>query len=420
MGLTLAEKILSNHTGKEVKKGEIVISKVDWILMQDGTGPLAVKQLEKLNMVKAYNPDHVIIFLDHASPSPKKELSNDHKTLRQFAEKTGAKIVDIGGGISHQIMAENYINPGDILIGSDSHTCTGGGLSVFATGMGSTDVGIAIATGKTWFRVPESFKIVVKGKKFPKGVYAKDFILHLIGKISADGATYKALEFNGDFFNKMELYDRLTISNMAVEAGAKVGLFPSDKMTKKYLKQHKRNKFIPLVPDSDAIYEKTIEINIDELKPVISKPHTVDNTVFIDEIENLEDIKINQVFIGTCTNGRIEDLKIAANILKNNFIAKGVRCLVAPASPDVYKQAIKEGLINVFIEAGCVILPPGCAACVGVHQGILANDEICLSTQNRNFKGRMGNPDSFIYLSSPATAAYSAITGKISDVRKIL
>lgn len=418
MGLTLAEKIISEHVGKEVRANEIAVTDVDWVLMQDGTGPLAVRQLEKLDMVQAKNPDHVVLFLDHAAPSPKKELSNDHNTLRDFAQKTGAKVVDVGQGISHQIMAEKHINPGDILVGSDSHTCTGGGLCVFATGMGSTDVAIAIATGKTWFRVPESFKITAKGDKFPKGVYAKDLILHLIGKISADGATYKALEFNGAFFDNMDAYDRLTISNMAVEAGAKVGLFPSDKNTLKYLKKHNRdNQFKEIQADDDAEYERTVEIDLNEMRPVISKPHTVDNTVFIDE---LEETKIHQVFIGTCTNGRIEDLRIAADIMKGNRIAKGLRCLISPASPDVYKQALKEGLITVFVEAGCVILPVGCGACVGVHQGILANDEVCLASQNRNFKGRMGNPDSFIYLSSPATAAYSALTGKISDIREIL
>ncbi|MBU1076843.1 MAG: 3-isopropylmalate dehydratase large subunit [Spirochaetes bacterium] len=418
MGLTLAEKILSHKTGKNVKAGEIIVCEVDWVLMQDGTGPLAVRQLEKLKMVKARTPDHVVLFLDHAAPSPKKELSNDHKTLREFASKTGAIVVDVGQGISHQIMAEKYINPGEVLVGSDSHTCTGGGLSVFATGMGSTDVAIAIATGKTWFRVPESFKITAKGHRFPKGVYAKDLILHLIGKITADGATYKALEFNGNFFNNMNIVDRLTISNMAVEAGAKVGLFPSDKMTKKYLKSHKRaDHFKELSADPDAVYEKEVEIDIDALKPVISKPHTVDNTVFIDE---LEETKIDQVFIGTCTNGRIEDLRTAAVILRKHSIAKGIRCLISPASPSIYKQALLEGLIQTFIDSGCVILPPGCAACVGVHQGILGDGEVCLSTQNRNFKGRMGNPNSSIFISSPATAAYSAIKGKISDVREIL
>ncbi len=413
MGFTLSEKILSEHAGKELKSGEIAVCRVDWVLMQDGTGPLAVKQLEKLNMIKAFQPNNVIIFLDHASPSPKKELSNDHNILRNFANKTGVKISEIGEGISHQIMVEQYINPGEVLVGSDSHTCTGGALSVFATGMGSTDVAIAIATGKTWFRVPETYKIIGKGKKFPKNVYAKDFMLALIGRITADGANYKALEFGGEFFDQLDVSDRITISNMAVEAGAKVGLFPSNKKTKEFLKlNHRENKYTEILPDKDAVYEKVIEINIEELRPVIARPHTVDNIKFIDEIG---EVKIDQVFLGTCTNGRIEDLRVAANILKGQKVAKGVRCLVSPASKSIFKQALKEGLIDIFLEANCVILPPGCAACVGVHQGILGDKEVCLSTQNRNFKGRMGNPDSEIYLSSPAIAACSAIAGKITD-----
>lgn len=418
MALTLAEKILSNKTGKPVKAGEIIICEVDWVLMQDGTGPLAIRQLEKLDMVQAVKPEHVVLFLDHASPSPRKELSNDHLIMREFARKTGVKVSDIGEGISHQIMAEKYINPGEVLVGSDSHTCTGGGLCVFATGMGSTDVAIAAAIGRTWFRVPETIKIMGQGKKYPKGVYAKDIILYLIGKITADGATYKSLEFGGEFFDHMDVYDRLTISNMAVEAGAKVGLFPSDKQTQAYLKANRSSfSYTDIQPDKDAVYENTVEIRIEELKPVISRPHTVDNTCFIDE---LGEVKLNQVFIGTCTNGRIEDLRIAASILKGKKVTRSLRCLVCPASSDIFLQAEKEGLIRIFLEAGCVIMPPGCGACVGVHQGILADGEKCLATQNRNFKGRMGNPNSEIYLSSSAVAAYSAVTGRISDVREIL
>lgn len=412
MGLTLSEKILSAHSGKEVKAGEITVAAVDWILMQDGTGPLAVRQLEKLGMVRAARPDHVVLFLDHASPSPKKELSNDHNTLRDFARKTGVRVSDIGEGISHQIMAEKYINPGEILVGSDSHTCTGGALGVFSTGLGSTDVAVAVATGKTWFRVPETFRIAAKGRRLPRGVYAKDIMLFLIGQITADGANYKALEFGGAFFSEMAVPDRLTLSNMAVEAGAKAGLFPSDGRTEKYLKQQGRSKgYSPLEPDKDAVYERVIEIDIEKLRPVIAKPHTVDNISFVDEAGT---IKLDQVFIGTCTNGRIEDLRIAANILKGRKVAKSVRCLVSPGSKAVYQQALREGLLEVFLEAGCVILPPGCAACVGVHQGILGDGEVCLSTQNRNFKGRMGNPESEIYLSSPAVAACSAVEGKIA------
>ncbi|MDD5065696.1 MAG: 3-isopropylmalate dehydratase large subunit [bacterium] len=413
MGLTLSEKILSEHSGREVKAGEITVCPVDWVLMQDGTGPLAVRQLEKLNMVKAAHPDHVVLFLDHASPSPKKELSNDHNTLRDFSRKTGVLVSEIGEGISHQIMAEKYINPGEILVGSDSHTCTGGALTVFATGMGSTDVAVAIATGKTWFRVPETFRITAKGKKFPKGVYAKDLMLYLIGRLTADGANYKALQFDGPFFENMEVKDRLTISNMAVEAGAKVGLFPSNKMTQKYLRQYGRSRnYREILPDKDAVYERVVEIDVEKLRPVISKPHTVDNVCFVDEVG---DVKVDQVLIGTCTNGRIEDLRLAAGILKGRKVAGSVRCLVAPGSRSIYQQALKEGLIGIFLDAGCVILPPGCAACVGVHQGILGDNEVCLSTQNRNFKGRMGNPDSSIYLSSPAVAACSALEGRITS-----
>ncbi|MBN1898106.1 MAG: 3-isopropylmalate dehydratase large subunit [Spirochaetes bacterium] len=419
MGHTLAEKILSEKSGQEAKAGTITVVDVDWILMQDGTGPLAVKQIEKLGIVKAARPDHTIIFLDHASPSPRKELSNDHKLLRDFSQKTGCLISEIGKGVSHQIMAEKYINPGEVLVGADSHTCTGGALAVFATGMGSTDIGMAIVSGKTWFRVPESFKIISKGKKLPKGVYAKDIILYLIGLIGADGATYKALEFTGDFFKELPVEDRLTISNMTVEAGAKAGLFPSDRHTRAFLEKYgRKEKYQEIHADKDAIYEKEVQIDIEGLKPVISRPHTVDNTVFIDELKPVT--RVDQVFIGTCTNGRIEDLRIVARIFKGKKIDKRVRCLITPASVDVFQKAAEEGLIEIFIRSGATVLPPGCGACVGVHQGILADGEVCLATQNRNFKGRMGNPDSHIYLASPATAAYSALTGKISDVREIL
>ncbi len=416
MGMTLVEKILSEKAGKRVRPGEIIIVDVDWVLMQDGTGPLAVDQIQSIGKgVK--NPSNVIVFIDHASPAPRKELANDHIKLREFAENYGVVISDVGEGISHQVMAEKYISPGEILVGADSHTCTGGALTAFSAGMGSTDVAVASATGKTWFRVPESFKIIAKGD-LPKGVFAKDVILYLIGLITADGATYKALEFTGEFFENMEIEDRLTISNMAVEAGAKVGLFPANDKTRKYLELHRKEiKFKEIYPDNDAEYEKTIEINLSDLRPVVSQPHTVDNTTFVDE---LKDIKINQAFIGTCTNGRITDLRIVAKILKGNKIAKGVRCLISPASRKVYQQAVREGLIDIFLDSGAVVLPPGCAACVGIHQGVLGNDEVCISTANRNFKGRMGNPHSFIYLASPATAAYSALTGKISDVREIL
>jgi len=415
MGKTLAEKILGERSGKDVCAGDIVVVDVDVAMVQDGTGPLAVQQLQKMDMEKAANPDKTILFIDHAAPSPRKELSNAHKMLRDFAKKTGAKLSEVGDGVCHQILVESYVNPGDVVIGADSHTCTSGALGAFATGMGSTDVAIGIASGKTWFRVPETFKIVVNGK-FPGGVYAKDLILHLIGLIGADGATYKALEFTGDTIKKMSMPERFVLSNMAVEAGAKVGLIASDDITKTYLEERGRgDKFKEIKADDNAVYEKIIEIDVSKLEPTISFPHTVDNTRTISEVG---EVKVDQVFIGTCTNGRMEDLRIAAQILKGKKRHPDTRLLVCPASREIYLKAMDEGLLNIFVEAGAAIMNPGCGACVGVHHGILGDGEVCLATQNRNFKGRMGNTEGFIYLASPATAAASAIEGKIVDPRK--
>lgn len=410
MPQTLAEKIISLNVGREVKANEFVIVNLDLCLTQDGTGPLAVKQLQKMGLEKVTNPQNTVFFIDHAGPSPKKELSNDHKTLRSFAQKTGIQLSDVGDGVCHQIMAENYINPGDILIGADSHTCTGGALCAFATGMGSTDVAIGIALGKTWFKVPQSFKIQLEGK-LPKGVFAKDIILYIIGSLGADGATYKALEFTGATVKNMDISDRLTLANMAVEAGAKVGLIASDDKTYKFLEEYNRsNGFCEISADEGAEYEKEIKIDVASLTPMVSFPHTVDN---VRSIEEIKDVVVDQVLIGTCTNGRLEDLRIAAQILKGKK-AK-TRLLITPASRKILLQAIQEGLIEIFIESGGVINPPGCGPCVGVHQGILGDGEVCLSTQNRNFKGRMGNPEGFIYLASPATAAATAITGQITN-----
>jgi len=417
MGMTLAEKILSEHAGKEVRAGEIAIVKVDLAYTQDGTGPLAVRKIQEMGFEKVYNPQRTIFFFDHASPSPRFELSNDHAFLRDFAKKTGIEVSDIGFGISHQVVAEKWVRPGRVVIGADSHTCTGGALGAFATGVGSTDAGVAIALGKVWLRVPETLRVVVEGK-LPAGVYGKDIILHLIGKIGAAGATYKALEFVGETIENLEMAGRMTIANMAVEAGAKVGLFSSDEVTRGWLSRMGRPEdFKPMASDADATYETTVKINAKELKPTIACPHQVDHTKTIDEIG---EVKVDQVFLGTSCNGRLEDLHIAAKILKGRTLHPKTRMIVTPGSHLVYKEALKDGTIEVFVEAGALITAPGCGACVGLHEGVLGDGEVCLATQPRNFKGRMGSPKSFIYLGSPAVAAATAIEGKIADPRKYL
>ena len=417
MGKTIAEKIISEHSNKKVKAGDFVVAKVDVAAVQDGTGPLTIQEIQKIGLEKCANPERTILFIDHAAPSPRKELSNAHKILREFAKKTGAVLSEVGEGVCHQRLVEDYVNPGEILVGADSHTCTSGALGAFATGMGSTDVGIAIALGKTWLKVPETYKIEVTGD-FNEGVYPKDLILHLIGLIGADGATYKALEFTGETIRKMSMSDRFTLSNMAVEAGAKAGLIASDEITKEYLISRGRGEQFKVVDsDPDAVYERVIEIDVTRLEPIVSCPHTVDNTQLAVKLDN---IKVDQVFIGSCTNGRIEDLRIAADILKDKKVHPDVRLIVIPASRDVFLQATREGLIEFFVKAGASIMTPGCGPCVGVHSGILGDDEVCISTQNRNFQGRMGNTKGNIYLSSPATAASSALTGYITDPRKFL
>ena len=415
MGQTLAEKIISEHAGKDVKAGELVIAKVDVCAVQDGTGPLTVQEFKKIGKEKLNNPKKTILFIDHASPSPRKELSNTHTVLREFSKEFGAVLSDVGAGVCHQRLIETFVNPGEILVGADSHTCTSGALGAFATGMGSTDIAVAMAFGKTWMKVPQTFKIVVNGQ-FQKGVYAKDLILHLIGLIGADGATYKALEFTGETIHNMEMNERFTLANMAVEAGAKCGLFETDEKTKAYLKEKGReDKFVELKIDPMAEYEKVIEIKAEDIVPTVSCPHTVDNTK---PASKLNDVKVNQVFIGTCTNGRIEDLRIAAKVLKGRKKADDVRLIIVPASPTIYKQAVQEGLLEIFIDAGASFLPAGCGPCVGVHGGILGDGEVCLATQNRNFNGRMGNTKGFIYLASPYVAAVSAVNGYISDELK--
>lgn len=417
MNKTLTEKILSYKSGGAALAGDIIISKVDLSFVQDTTGPLTLRLFEESGFQKLANPSQVVMFLDHAAPSPIRAFSNDHVFMRRFAEEKGARIYEVGDGICHQLIAENFANPGDVILGSDSHTVTGGALGAFATGMGSSDVAVALALGKTWLKVPESILLNLSSA-FQKGVYAKDLILYIIGMIGADGATYKALEFAGESLMEMSISQRLTISNMAIEAGAKVGLFPSDEITRDFLiRQGRGENYKPICADVDANYEKVISLNLGQLAPMVSRPHTVDNTLPVSEIKG---VKINQAFIGTCTNGRLDDLAVVAKMLKGRKRHPRTRLLISPASRTALAQAVDQGYISTLIEAGAIILPPGCAACLGLHQGVLADDEVCVSTANRNFKGRMGNSEAMVYLASPATAAASAITGEISDPREFI
>ncbi|MBN1266406.1 MAG: 3-isopropylmalate dehydratase large subunit [Anaerolineales bacterium] len=415
MGRTLAEKILGSKAGSDLKAGDFAVFSVDIVLAHEGTGPLAVDQFEALGKDKVAATG--LFFSDHAAAAPRRELANVQQRLQHFSAQAGATFYKAGEGICHQLVAEEWAAPGLLVVGADSHSVTAGALAAFGTGMGSTDIGVAFAYGQTWLRVPETIRVEYKGT-LPDGVYAKDLFLELIGQIGADGALYKALEFGGPVIDRMDMDGRLTLANMSVEAGGKAGLCASDNITLAFLEsQGRTNSYKPLSPDQDASYEQVLQIDVSSLSPRVAFPHFTDN---VRAVEDAGDVPIDQVFIGTCTNGRLSDLRIAAAILKDKRIADGTRLVVGPASRSVYKAAIKEGLLDIFIDAGGLILPPGCGPCVGVHHGVLANGERCLSTQNRNFKGRMGNPESEIYLASPATAAATALTGKITDPREVL
>jgi 3-isopropylmalate/(R)-2-methylmalate dehydratase large subunit len=417
MGKTLAEKILSVKSGNDARAGDIVIAWVDLVFIQDTTGPLTVRQFQESGLKTLARPERTAVFIDHAVPSPTHMLSNDHLVLRQFARETGAIMSDLGEGVCHQLVAESLARPGDVIVASDSHTVTAGGLGAFATGMGSSDVAVAMGLGKTWFRVPESIQAMLDGR-FQKGVSAKDLILCLIGQLGADGATYKALEFGGDGIKEMSMSQRFTVANMAVEAGAKVGIFPSDDATSDYLEARRRNAdYQPISPDGDAIYERTMRIDLGTLEPTVARPHTVDNVALARELKGT---KIQQVFIGTCTNGRFEDLEIAAGILKGKKHHPDTRLIIAPASRGIFLESMERGYLQTLVESGATVLPPGCGPCLGLHQGALGDGEACLSTSNRNFKGRMGNPKAFVYLGSPATAAATALKGEITDPREVM
>lgn len=417
MGLTLAEKILSHNAGHEVHAGEFGVFETDLCLLQDGTGPLAVRQFKELGFAKACHPSAVVQFLDHAAPSPRSELSNDHIALREFARETGIVLSDVGDGICHQVMSQYYTSPGDILVGADSHTVTGGALGAFATGMGSTDVAVAIALGKTWLRVPATIRVEAWGD-LQLGVYPKDVILHVIGALRADGATYKALEFGGETVANMNMSGRFVMANMSVEAGAKVGLVASDATTHKYLEDHNRgDRYREISPDDDAKYDSVLEVDAAALEPLVACPHTVDNVKPAREVAGT---KVHQVFIGSCTNGRLEDIAVAASMLRGKTRHGDTRLMIVPASRRVMRDAAEAGYVTTLLEAGAFFMPPGCAACCGVHGGILGDGEVCLATTNRNFLGRMGNPKSFVYLASAATAAAAAVTGEITDPREVL
>ena len=417
MDQTIAEKILSNHTGKKVKADDIAICSVDFCFGQDGTSGLIIDNFKKLGNIKPADKRKFFMVIDHSGPSPNVGVSTVHKKMRTFAHEQGVGLYDIGIGVCHQIIPElGHVVPGDLVVGADSHTCTYGAINVFATGVGSTDLAITLASGKNWFRVPQTMKIIITGK-LPKGIYSKDIILHIIGKLGANGCTYKSIEFYGGVIEKLSVESRFTISNMAVEMGAKCGLMEADKKVTEWVKRHSRKQIRPVFADISAEYESIKEFNVSKLTPQVAKPHAVDNVANIEEVKGKH---IDEVYIGTCTNGRLEDLEIAAKILRNRKVNSDVKLIIAPASKNVYLEALKAGLIETLINAGGVILSPGCGPCVGTHGGVPADGDVVISTANRNFKGRMGNPKAFIYLASPATCAASAIEGKIADPRRYL
>ena len=416
MGRTIAEKILSNHSGKEIKAGDIAVCDVDFCFGQDGTSSIIIDSFRKLGAAKPFDKSRFYMVIDHSAPSPNLGVSEIHKKMRAFARDLDVGLYDIGCGVCHQLIPQKgHVTCGDLVLGADSHTCTYGALNVFSTGVGSTDLAITLASGKNWFRVPETVKVIVNGK-IPKGVYSKDIILHIIKDIGANGATYKSIEFYGKAISDLNVDARLTISNMAVEMGAKIGIMDADKKALKWITERSRKDPHPVVADPDAKYVFVKEYDISSLEPQVAKPHAVDN---VSGVQELEGIRIDEAYIGTCTNGRFEDLEIAAKILKGHSVHPDVKLIIAPASREIYLQAVKKGIVEVFVEAGGVVVGPGCGPCVGTHNGVLADGEVAISTANRNFKGRMGNPNAFIYLASPATVAASAITGKITDPRKL-
>ena len=420
MPITITEKILAAAAGKKnIEPGDCIDAKIDCVMCHDITTPPAITMLKEKGIDKVFDREKIVVTPDHFQPAKDIKSAELHKRLDSWAKEKGIKhYYKLGrAGVCHALLPEQgHIRPGEVIVGGDSHTCTYGAFAAFSTGIGSTDLAAAIATGKLWFRVPASIKFVLNGK-LPKGVYSKDVILTVIAKIGTDGALYKAMEFTGSTLKDMTMEARMTITNMAIEAGAKNGIIGFDEITKKYLDEHLKGKkdYKVYESDKDAKYEQTIEIDCSKLEPIVALPHLPSNGRKIGECSGM---KMDQSYIGSCTNGRIEDLRIAAAIIKGKKVA--IRTIVVPATPEIWKQAMDEGLFDIFYAAGCVISAPTCGACLGGFMGILAEGEKCVSTTNRNFVGRMGHPKSEVYLASPATAAASAIEGKLADCRKYL
>ncbi|MGL5257574.1 MAG: 3-isopropylmalate dehydratase large subunit [Proteocatella sp.] len=413
MGMTMTQKILAYHAGlSQVEAGQLIEAKVDLTLANDITGPLAINEMQKAGFDKVFDKDKICLVMDHFVPNKDIKSAEQCKTCRDFSRTQGiSNFFDVGEmGIEHALLPEKgLVAPGELVIGADSHTCTYGALGAFSTGVGSTDLGAAMATGKTWFKVPAAIKFNLFGK-LNKWVSGKDIILHIIGMLGVDGALYKSMEFSGEGISELSMDDRFAICNMAIECGAKNGIFPFDSKTFEYISSRVSRDFRNFEADEDAVYESIIDIDLSSIRPTIAFPHLPENTRPIDEAIG---IKIDQAIIGSCTNGRIEDMRAAASILKGRKIAKDVRAIIIPATQEIYLQSLREGLIEIFIEAGAVVSTPTCGPCLGGYMGILASGETAIATTNRNFVGRMGHVESFVYLSNPVIAAAAAIAGKI-------
>ncbi|MEM4216916.1 MAG: 3-isopropylmalate dehydratase large subunit [Candidatus Methanomethylicaceae archaeon] len=409
MGMTLAEKIISMKIGREPSPGEIVVLPIDAAMAHDGTAPLMIKSFNEMGAKNVWNKEKAIFVIDHISPSSNEGTSALHKMMREFAKNHGIKLYDVGEGICHQILPEKgYVFPGGVVVGADSHTCTHGAFAAFSTGIGSTDMAAVFASGKLWFKVPESLRINISGS-FRGNVTSKDAILYAIGEIKADGATYKSVEFTGDAVKSMSMDSRMVMTNMAIEMGGKTGLIASDSRTRAFLEGRIRVPFKEIAGDKDAHYADELEIEAGTLEPMLSCPHQVDNVKAVTELEGKP---VDQVFIGSCTNGRLEDLRMVAKVLKGKSVK--VRTIVMPASKEVMLGALREGIIEELVRAGCAVGVPGCGPCVGGHHGVPSPGDVVISTTNRNFKGRMGCAEAEIYLASPLTAAYSALNGKFT------